>query len=60
LAAGRDVPPARAANLVVPLASGQAGALSGCCIDVRDDVAAMVQRAEEIQKDELYALRLRI
>lgn len=58
-AAGRDVPPEHAANLVVLLASGQADALSGCCIDVRDDVAAMVERAEEIQQDDLYTLRLR-
>ncbi len=58
-AAGYDVPPERAANLVVFLASGQADALSGCYIGVDDDVAEMVRRAEEIQRDELYTLRLR-
>ena len=59
LAAGYDVPPERAANLVVLLASGQADALSGCYIEVGDDVAGMVLRAEEVQRDELYTLRLR-
>jgi NAD(P)-dependent dehydrogenase (short-subunit alcohol dehydrogenase family) len=58
LAAGHDVPPERAADLVVLLASGQADALSGCYIDVEDDIAKMVQRAEEIQQKDLYTLRL--
>jgi len=58
LAAGHDVPPEQAANLVVFLASGRADALSGCYIDVGDDVAEMVRRAQEIQKDELHTLRL--
>ena len=56
---GSGQPPERAADLVVFLASGKADALSGCFINVRDDVAEMVQRAEEIQRDELYTLRLR-
>ena len=55
----RGGPPERAADLVVFLASGQADALSGCYISVNDDVAEMVQRAEEIQQGELYTLRLR-
>jgi NAD(P)-dependent dehydrogenase (short-subunit alcohol dehydrogenase family) len=59
LAEGRDGPPERAANLVLFLASGQADALSGCFINVLDDVAEMVRRAEEIQREELYTLRLR-
>jgi NAD(P)-dependent dehydrogenase (short-subunit alcohol dehydrogenase family) len=59
LAAGRDTPPERAANLVVFLASGRADALSGCYISVRDDVADMVRRAEEIRRDALHTLRLR-
>jgi NAD(P)-dependent dehydrogenase (short-subunit alcohol dehydrogenase family) len=57
--AGRDVPPERAAQLVVFLASGEADALSGCFISVSDDVAEMVSRAEEIQENEQYTLRLR-
>jgi len=59
LAAGRDVPPKSAANLVVFLASGGADALSGCYIDVGDDVADMVRRAQAIQQDALHTLRLR-
>jgi NAD(P)-dependent dehydrogenase (short-subunit alcohol dehydrogenase family) len=59
LAAGHDVPPERAADLVVLLASGQADALSGCYISVGYDPAEMVRRAEEIQQGELYTLRLR-
>jgi NAD(P)-dependent dehydrogenase (short-subunit alcohol dehydrogenase family) len=59
-AAGHDVPPERAADLVVLLASGQADALSGCYIGVgSEDPFDMMQRAEEIQQDELYTLRLR-
>jgi NAD(P)-dependent dehydrogenase (short-subunit alcohol dehydrogenase family) len=59
LAAGRDVPPERAADLVALLASGQADALSGCFISVSDDVPEMVSRADEIRADELHRLRLR-
>ncbi len=58
-AAGHDVPPERAADLVLFLASGKADALSGCFISVDDDLAEMVRRAEEIQRDDLYTLRLR-
>ena len=54
------MPPELAADLVVLLASGQADALSGCYISVGDDVAEMMRRAEEIQQDELYTLRLRM
>jgi NAD(P)-dependent dehydrogenase (short-subunit alcohol dehydrogenase family) len=57
--AGRDVPPERAAQLVVFLASGKADVLSGCFVSVSDDVAEMVSRAKEIQENELYTLRLR-
>jgi len=52
-------PPERAADLVVLLASGQADALSGCYISINDDLTEMISRAEEIQQDELYTLRLR-
>jgi NAD(P)-dependent dehydrogenase (short-subunit alcohol dehydrogenase family) len=59
LQGGGSVTLERAAELVLFLASGQADALSGCFISVDDDVAEMVQRAEEIQHDELHTLRLR-
>ena len=53
-----DNPPELAAQLVLVLASGRADALSGCFIGIGDDVAEMVSRAEEIQRDGLYTLRL--
>lgn len=55
---GRDAPPEHAVNLILLLASGRADALSGCFISIHHDVAEMVQRADEIQRDELYTLRL--
>lgn len=57
---GAGQPPQLAAQLVVFLASGKADTLSGCFVSVDDDVAEMVSRAEEIQSDELYRLRLRM
>jgi NAD(P)-dependent dehydrogenase (short-subunit alcohol dehydrogenase family) len=60
VAAGRDLPPERAAELVVALARGQADVLSGRYIDAHDDLAALVARAEEIQRGDLYTLRLRL
>jgi NAD(P)-dependent dehydrogenase (short-subunit alcohol dehydrogenase family) len=59
LAAGKDTPPERAAELVLFLASGQADTLSGCYFRIRDDVEEMVQRAEEIKEKQLYTLRLK-
>ena len=56
---GDDVPPERAAQLVLFLASGKADALSGCYFDVHYDMSELVQRAEEIQRKNLYTLRLR-
>jgi NAD(P)-dependent dehydrogenase (short-subunit alcohol dehydrogenase family) len=58
-AAGQDVPPECAADLVTFLASGQANSLSGCYISVEDDVLDMVLRAEQIQHDDLHKMRLR-
>lgn len=56
---GSGRPPELAAKLVLFLASGRADALSGCYISIDDDVADMASRAEEIQQDGLYTLRLR-
>ncbi|MGH2586714.1 MAG: SDR family NAD(P)-dependent oxidoreductase [Dehalococcoidia bacterium] len=52
-------PAERPAALCVLLASGQADALSGRFVSVAMDVPALVQRAAEIQRDELYTMRLR-
>jgi NAD(P)-dependent dehydrogenase (short-subunit alcohol dehydrogenase family) len=53
------IPPERAAELVLFLASGQADALSGCFISVDDDVVDMVQHAEQIRHKGSHTLRLR-
>lgn len=55
---GRDVPPERAAQLVVQLASGRADALTGRFIDVSDDLGELLERLDEIQHDNLYTLRV--
>jgi NAD(P)-dependent dehydrogenase (short-subunit alcohol dehydrogenase family) len=54
------VPPERAAEAVVFVATGRADGLSGRFIDVtRDDIAELAARAEEIARDDLLAMRLR-
>jgi len=58
-AEGRDVPAEQSAQLVLFLSSGRADELSGQFIGVGDDVAAWVQRAEEIRQNELHVLRRR-
>jgi NAD(P)-dependent dehydrogenase (short-subunit alcohol dehydrogenase family) len=57
--AGKDVPPERAAQLVVLLAAGMADGLSGRFLDVADDLTQLLQQREEIERDDLYTLRLR-
>ena len=53
------VPPERAAELCVFLASGQADRLSGRYVHVLDDIRDLVRRAEEIEASDTYALRVR-
>ena len=55
---GRDAPPEHIAELCVFLASGKGDALSGRFVSVSDNITEMVQRAEEIKKNNLYTLRL--
>jgi NAD(P)-dependent dehydrogenase (short-subunit alcohol dehydrogenase family) len=55
----QDTPAEDAVKLVLRLAAGHADALSGCYIDVEDDLDDLVQRAEEIASNDLYALRVR-
>jgi NAD(P)-dependent dehydrogenase (short-subunit alcohol dehydrogenase family) len=57
--AGHAMPPELAAALVVSLASGRADVLSGRYLTIDDDVDELVARAAEIQRDDLYTLRLR-
>jgi NAD(P)-dependent dehydrogenase (short-subunit alcohol dehydrogenase family) len=59
IAEASHIPPERAAELSVFLASGKADALSGCYISVEDDVSEMVLAAHDIQENELHRLRLR-
>jgi NAD(P)-dependent dehydrogenase (short-subunit alcohol dehydrogenase family) len=58
-ASGSWLPPERAGELAVFLASGRADALTGRFIHVLDDVADLVRRAEEIRNEDLYTVRLR-
>lgn len=60
LESGREVGPERGAELVAFVASGAADALSGRHLSVYDgDVESLVARAKEIQRHDLYTLRLR-
>jgi NAD(P)-dependent dehydrogenase (short-subunit alcohol dehydrogenase family) len=54
-----EIAPQQAAQLTVFLASGKADALSGRFINVYDDVNELLQQSEQIQKEQLYTLRLR-
>ena len=56
---GLNVPPERAAQLVLTLASGQADALSGRFLSPTDDIAAMIAAVAEIEQSNLYSLRLK-
>ena len=54
---GRDVPIERSTQQFMVLASGRLDALSGCYIFVRDDMADLMRRTDEIQRDNLYVQR---
>ena len=56
---GGDTPIERAVELMLTLASGKADALSGRFIDVDDDLDALLQQTDLIERDDLYTLRLR-
>jgi NAD(P)-dependent dehydrogenase (short-subunit alcohol dehydrogenase family) len=57
--AGQDVTPDAAVQLVLLLTSGRADALSGRMLGIHDDVEDLIRRADEVKRDDLYALRLR-
>ena len=59
LSEGNFAPPERAAELVAFLASGEADILSGSFISIKDDLSEMLSRAQEIQENELYTMRLK-
>jgi NAD(P)-dependent dehydrogenase (short-subunit alcohol dehydrogenase family) len=55
---GQDVPPERAGELVVLLASGRADALSGRFLAVEWDVEGLVRRAGQLAGSDALTLRL--
>jgi NAD(P)-dependent dehydrogenase (short-subunit alcohol dehydrogenase family) len=58
LAAGRTVSAEQAAALVVDVASGRADALSGRYIAIEDDLDSLVERAQDVRRDNLHALKV--
>jgi NAD(P)-dependent dehydrogenase (short-subunit alcohol dehydrogenase family) len=59
LAEGRGAEPDRAAQLVVQLAAGHGDSLSGRHLSVHDDLDLLLERLEDIRRDDLCTLRLR-
>jgi hypothetical protein len=59
LASGQGADPDRAARLVLELARGRGDRLSGRHLTVADDLDALLERIEEIERDDLHTLRLR-
>jgi NAD(P)-dependent dehydrogenase (short-subunit alcohol dehydrogenase family) len=59
IAAGRDLPPDRIANLVVELASGLGDVFTGRYIDAHDELTELLKRADQIRRGDLGMLRIR-
>jgi NAD(P)-dependent dehydrogenase (short-subunit alcohol dehydrogenase family) len=55
----RDVPPTRAADLAVALASGRFDGLAGRCFGAGDDLEEVLRRQDEILKKDQKTLRFR-
>lgn len=53
-----DVPMERPVQLIIDLASGRADLLSGRYLTVFDDVEALLAHAEDIERENLYSLRV--
>ena len=51
--------PCLAAERCLVLATGRADRLSGCYIQLADDLDDLIQRADEIEAEGLYTLRIR-
>jgi len=56
---GLDLPPERAAQLVLALASGKADALSGLYLTPMDDLDALLKNLATIEKEGLHSMRVR-
>jgi len=59
-AAGRGADPEEAARLILALASGHADRLSGRHLSVTENLGALLLRIDQIERDDLHTLRLRI
>jgi NAD(P)-dependent dehydrogenase (short-subunit alcohol dehydrogenase family) len=57
-AEGRTVSAEQAATFVAELASGRADPLSGRYIAIEDDLDALIARSQEVQRDNLQALKI--
>jgi NAD(P)-dependent dehydrogenase (short-subunit alcohol dehydrogenase family) len=55
---GRGADPARAAQLILELASGRGDCLSGRHLTVADDLDTLLGRSDEIRRGDLHTLRL--
>jgi hypothetical protein len=51
--------PEQSARLIASLAAGAADQLNGRLLHALDDVEVLLERIEEIRRDDLYAPRLR-
>jgi 3-oxoacyl-[acyl-carrier protein] reductase len=56
---GRVLHPEQSARLIASLAAGAADQLNGRLLHALDDVEVLLERIEEIRRDDLYAPRLR-
>jgi NAD(P)-dependent dehydrogenase (short-subunit alcohol dehydrogenase family) len=54
-----DMPPERPARLALELASGKMDALSGHLLSVLDDLDTILKNIQQVQKENLYSLRVR-
>ena len=57
LADGRGADPAKAIDLLVRIAAGDADRLSGRHLSVHDDLDAVLRRVDEVRAGDLYVLR---
>ena len=59
LASGHGADPEQAAHIILTLASGRADRLTGRHLTVTDDIDALLNQIECIERDDLHTLRLR-
>ena len=57
--AGRGADPEQAVRLILTLAGGKADRLSGRHLSVSENLETLLARIDEIERDDLYTLRLR-